>query len=293
MSNALLALLFGGAFIFGFAVSGFADSGIGTVLSYTNGTRITAASPVVGGTRYGRVIRLQHSGSANGTLIATFEAWANDFGIYKSSDDGFTWSQIATTTETQFPGWQFKVEPDLFEVPSPMGNLPAGTLLLAGNSVNGTGHQMEIYCSTNHGTNWQYRGLAESNSATLKGIWEPRLGVSSAGQLVCYYSDERFSPTYNQLLGERVSPDGGLTWGPELYVCAIPDGVQRPGMAVTTKLPNGQYVLSFEAVGSGTLSQVRIKFSNDGTNWGTGPTDYGTAVQTASGAYLGACPYIT
>jgi hypothetical protein len=291
--NARLSLLFGGAFIFGWVASCFADSGISTVLTYTNGTRITSGSPVVGGTRYGRVIRLEHSGSANGTLIATFEAWANDFGIYKSTDDGLTWTQIATTTETQFPGWQFKVEPDLFEVPVPMGNLPAGTILLAGNSVNGNGHQMEIYCSTNHGTNWQYRGLAESNSATLKGIWEPRLGVSSASQLVCYYSDERFSPTYNQLLGERVSPDGGLTWGPEQYVCAIPDGVQRPGMAVTTKLPNGQYVMSFEAVGSGTLSQVRIKFSNDGTNWGTGPTDYGTPVQTASGAYLGACPYIT
>ncbi len=292
VTNALASMLLGGALSLGLVTTSFADSSTGTVLTYTNGTRITAASPVVAGTRYGRVIRLQHSGSVNGTLIATFEAWANDFGIYRSTDDGFNWSQIATTTETQYPGWQFKVEPDLFEVPSPMGNLPAGTILLAGNSVNGNGHQLEIYYSLDHGLTWQYRGMAESNSATLKGIWEPRLGVSSAGQLVCYYSDERFSPTYNQLLGERVSPDGGLTWGAEQYVCAIADGVQRPGMAVTTKLPNGQYVMSFEAVGSGTLSQIHIKFSTDGTNWGSGPTDYGTAVQTASGAYLGACPYI-
>ena len=290
--SGLGAWFLAGLFSLCFVRSTLGDSGTSTVLPYTTGTIITPTSPVVGGTRYGRVIRLQYSGSANGTLIATFEAWANDFGIYESTDDGFTWTQIATTTETQFPGWQFKVEPDLFEVPAPMGNLPAGTILLAGNSVNGNGHQLEIYYSLDHGVTWQYRGMAENNSATLKGIWEPRLGAASNGQLVCYYSDERFAPTYNQLLGERVSPDGGLTWGAEQYVCAIADGVQRPGMAVTTKLPNGQYVVSFEAVGSGTLSQVHIKFSTDGTNWGTGPTDYGTAVQTASGAYLGACPYI-
>src|ERR1035441_1515505 len=106
MRYILLSLLLGGGLGAGFVASGFADSGTGTVLSYTNGTRITTGSPVVGGTRYGRIIRLQHSGSANGTLIATFEAWANDFGIYKSTDDGLTWTQIATTTETQYPGWQ-------------------------------------------------------------------------------------------------------------------------------------------------------------------------------------------
>ncbi|MGA9452581.1 MAG: RICIN domain-containing protein [Verrucomicrobiia bacterium] len=278
--------------------SSFADSGTGTVLSYTTGTIITPSSPVVAGTRYGRVIRLQYSGSANGTLIATFEAWPNDFGIYQSTDDGLTWKQIATTTETQFPGWQFKVEPDLLEVPSQMGNLPPGTILLAGNSTllatnpaNGNGHQLEIYYSLDHGVAWQYRGMVDNNGTTGLGLWEPRLGVTGAGQLVCYYSDERFAPTYSQLIGERVSPDGGLTWGAEQYACAIPDGVQRPGMAVTAKLRNGRYVMSFEAQPENS-GQVHIKFSNDGTNWGSGPADYGIAVQTASGAYLGACPYI-
>ena len=287
-------LIVAGTFSLCTVPSSFADSGTSTVLSYTTGTIITPSSPVAAGTRYGRVIRLQYGGSANGTLIATFEAWPNDFGIYQSTDDGLTWTQIATTTETQFPGWQFKVEPDLLEVPSQMGNLPAGTVLLAGNSVNGNGftdHQLEIYYSLDHGVSWQYRGVVDNNGTTGLGLWEPRLGVTSAGQLVCYYSDERFAPTYSQLIGERVSPDGGLTWGTEQYVCAIPDGVQRPGMAVTAKLPNGQYVMSFEAQPANS-GQVHIKFSNDGTNWGIGPADYGIAVQTASRAYLGATPYI-
>jgi hypothetical protein len=289
-------LLLAGTFSLCSVPSSFADSGTSTVLSYTTGTIITPGSPVVAGTRYGRVIRLQYGGSANGTLIATFEAWANNFGIYRSTDDGLTWALIATTTETQFPGWQFKVEPDLFEVPSQMGNLPAGTILLAGNSVNGSGHQLEIYCSLDHGVTWQYRGMVDNNGTSGLGLWEPRLGATSAGQLVCYYSDERFAPTYSQLIGERVSSDGGLTWGAEQYVCAIPDGVQRPGMAVTAMLPNGQYVMSFEAVGTGVGTSyggpVHIKFSSDGINWGTGPGDYGIAIQTASGAYIGSTPYI-
>ncbi|HZI33292.1 MAG TPA: RICIN domain-containing protein, partial [Candidatus Binatia bacterium] len=284
-----------GAFYFGSVSFGLADSDMGTVLPYTTGTRITPNSPVNGGTRYGRIIRLQHSGSANGTLIATYESWPNDFRFYRSTDDGFTWAQISAPILSSIPGWVMKVEPDLFELPAAVGNLPAGTILLAGNcrtndfSVNS--HRMEVWYSTDHGVTWNFRGVVDHS--TNQGLWEPRLDLTSSGQLVCYYSDERFASTgYNQLLGERVSPDGGLTWGSESNVCAINDGAKRPGMAVTTRLPNGQYVLSYEGVGFGGWSQVYIKFSSDGTNWGSGPGDLGTPVQTASGAYVGACPYI-
>lgn len=266
-----------------------------TVLPYTCGTRITASSPVNGGVRYGRVIRLEHNGTNNGTLLATFECFPNDFPFYKSTDDGLTWTSIGQPVLSSQNQWVMKVEPDLFELPVPVGDLPAGAILLAGNcrtnNFSYNSHRMEIWCSTNLGTTWKYRGVADT--ATNQGMWEPRLGLSSANQLVCYYSDERFqSSGYNQLLGERVSPDGGLTWGPEIYVCAIADGTKRPGMAVTAKLPNGKYILSYEGVAFGGWSQTYVKFSNDGTNWGSGPSDLGTPIQTATGAYVGACPYI-
>ncbi len=264
-----------------------------TVLPYTCGTRITASSPVNGGTRYGRIIRLQYNGSANGTLIATYESWPNDFRFYRSTDDGLTWTQIGAPVLSSTTGWVMKVEPDLYELPAAMGNLPAGTILLAGNSettAGGNNHRMEVWYSLNQGVTWQFRGVADTS--TNLGMWEPRLGSSSSGQLVCYYSDERFASSgYNQLLGERVSPDGGLTWGPEIYVCAVADGAKRPGMAVTARLPNGQYVMSYEGVGFGGYSQVHLKFSSDGTNWGS-VSDLGTPVQTSGGAYVGACPYI-
>lgn len=274
------------------APSAFADSTGDTILSYTCGTEMPD-SPVLFDVRYGRLIRLQHNGSANGTLIATFNDWPDYFPIYKSLDDGVTWKQISWPTLLT-TNWQVRVEPDLFELPIAAGDLPAGTIMLAGNSyelTNNNSHRMEIWCSTNQGVNWQFRGVADTS--TNQGMWEPRLDMSSAGQLVCFYSDERFQTNgYSQLIGERVSPDGGLTWGPEIYVVAVPDGVKRPGMAVTTKLPNGQYVLSYEGVDYGGWSQVYLKFSSDGTNWGS-PTDIGTPVQTASGAYPGAVPYIT
>jgi hypothetical protein len=290
----LLRLVLGAVMVSGLVSRSFADSDMHTVLPYTSGTRITANSPVIGGTRYGRIIRLEHNGTLNGTLLATFEAWPNDFRFYKSTDDGFTWSQISAPILSSIPNWVMKVEPDLYELPTAVGNLPAGTILLAGNcrtnDFNINSHRMEVWSSTNQAVSWQFRGVADKS--TNQGMWEPRLGLSSAGQLVCYYSDERFQTNgYNQLLGERVSPDGGLTWGPEIYVCAIADGVKRPGMAVTAKLPNGQYILSYEGVAFGGWSQVYVKFSSDGTNWGS-PSALGTPVQTASGAYVGACPYI-
>ncbi len=270
----------------------FADSGPTSQLTYKCGTRITANSPVIGGTRYGRLIRLQHNGSYNGNLIATFEAWPDYYGIYRSTDDGLTWTEIEVPFLSSTPGWEMQVEPDLFELPAATGNLPAGTILLAGNSGTNSSnsHRIEVWYSTNQGQAWQFRGLVDQS--TNQGLWEPNLALSSSGQLVCYYSDERFqSSGYNQLLGERVSPDGGLTWGPEIYVCAIADGVKRPGMAVTKKLPNGQYVLTYEGVNFGGYSQVYMKFSSDGTNWGSA-SDSGTALQTAGGAYVGGTPYV-
>lgn len=272
-----------------------ADSDTHTVLAYTCGKRITADSPVVGGTRYGRIIRLRHNGAANGTLLATFECWPKNFPFFQSTDDGCMWTQVSAPVLSSIPNWAMKVEPDLFELPVAVGSLPAGTILLAGNSrtndFNVNSHRLEVWYSRDRGVTWRFRGVADAS--TNLGMWEPRLDLTSSGQLVCYYSDERFASSgYNQLLGGRVSPDGGLTWGPEFYVCAIPDGTKRPGMAVTTKLPDGRHVLSYEGVGYGGGSQVYVKFSNDGTNWGSGPADLGTPVQTADGAYVGSCPYI-
>ena len=252
------------------------------------------------GASYSRMIRLQHNGAANGTLLATFEDFdLGAMGIWQSNNDGVTWttSPITTIPDTaDGAGWYFEFEPDLLELPQAVGSLSAGTILLAGDTwqaSTGT-HDILLYKSTNQGQSWQFVNYIDTDpNDTNGGIWEPELLITSSGNLACLYSDERQSPQgYNQLLAERVSPDGGQTWGAESYVVAIQDGTQRPGMAVCVKLPNNQYVMSFEAVNSGTSSQCHIKFSTDGVNWGTGPSDYGIPVSTATGAYIGATPFI-
>lgn len=275
-----------------------ADSDWWTSVPNTTGVPLDPSEPVQYGEFYGRLIRLQHGGPANGRLIATFEHFPFDFQIYRSDDDGFHWRVISKVVEQHLPEpWTFEGEPHLFEVPKDTAGLPAGTILLAGSAVMTdvhTGHLMqhlEVYASRDHGETWTYRGTADQTDGSHGNIWEPNLQISAQGDLVMYFSDERFEPTYNQILAERVSYDGGTTWGPESKVVAVPDGVQRPGMAVTQRLPNGRYVMSYEWVNPTLPHPARIRFSDDGIHWGD-PEDPGLSVQTENGSFLGATPYI-
>ena len=247
-----------------------------------------------------RVIRLAHSGALNGRLLATFQNFQTlNFGIYASADDGKTWSStpLGVATETHLgAGWHFFGEPDLLELPQAVGNLPVGTILLAGSSqyFNPFQQQIELYASSNGGSAWRYLSTVETRAAGGPGgIWEPCVQMAGNGALVVYYSDERMKAQhYNQLLAHRSSADGGLTWSAEVYDVAVPDDTNRPGMAIVKKLPNGQYIMSFEDVGGGAGSPMRVKLSPDGLNWGNA-ADLGSLVQTSAGAYLGATPYIT
>ena len=100
-----------------------------------------------------RIIRLQYSGSANGTLLATYESWPNDFHFYQSPDDGLNWMQISAPVLSSIPNWvMLKVEPDLFELPVAVGNLPhghdfAGAGNCRTNDFNINSHRMEVWYS--------------------------------------------------------------------------------------------------------------------------------------------------
>lgn len=256
---------------------------------------------------YPRVIRLQHSGSANGTLLATFahnnyDNQPGSFPIYQSTDGGQTWSSspISVVTDTEHPGWGLQ-GPTIFELPQQAGPYAAGTLLVAGSAYADLSQQaIDVYVSTDHGYTWSYLSDCTSESGlpntTAHGIWEPDFQVDASGNLVCYFSDERQSGNgYNQLLGHVVSTNGGQTWGPEVYDVAIQDGVQRPGMPTVIKLPNGQYMMSFEDCKGGfdpdQACDVYVKTSPDGDNWSP-VTGLGTRAQTADGRFLLHTPYL-
>src|SRR5678815_3633282 len=110
--------------------------------------------------------------------------------------------------------------------------------------------------------------------------------------MVTYYSSETHKADgYNQLLCHKVSKDLGKTWGTEVYDVAFPGGVERPGMFIVTRLPDRRYVMTYEAVDGPVQSQVYLKYSQDGLNWG-GAAVRGTPIQTQAGQYPINCPFV-
>lgn len=285
------------------AVSGLAIAGGSASAAATTGTLYTpniSANPNEDAS-YPRVIRLEHSGSSNGTLLATFShsgagSAKADFPVYRSTDGGATWtaSPIGTVTDTVH-GWDLD-GPTLYELPQAEGSLPAGTLLASGTAWNHgdyTQQSVEVFVSTDHGVTWSYRSSCAGESGTANttghGIWEPEFTVASNGSLVCYFSDERPSAqSYNQVVAHVVSTDGGATWGSEVYDVAVQDGVQRPGMASVVKLPNGSYAMAYEDCKGGydpdTACSVYVKTSPDGLSWN--PGSLGNVAQTGDGRHF-------
>ena len=89
------------------------------------------------GISYTRVIELQHSGEHNGTLVATYEMYTSGlrvekpgYNIHVSHDGGSNWEMVATVRE-KAAAIQSEFQPFLYELPSQVGDMPAGTLLLA------------------------------------------------------------------------------------------------------------------------------------------------------------------
>ncbi len=271
------------------------------------GSVLYAQSSASEGLGYDRMIRLANAGSANGTLLATFEhgngnGTVTNYVIQKSTDDGATWSTLSTV-----PGDAGSLAPFLFEYPKQLGSYPAGTLMLLGNTVNAsnTGAAIREWLSTDHGAHWTYIGVVQSSSGGAgDGVWEPFVMVDKAGDLALFFSDERQHATYSQFLGELVSGDGGNTWGTgpgEIKVVASSFPADRPGMATVAPIGSGAggYALSYEMCGPQACS-VHVKMSPDGTTWASdpagtpsGPVTLGTVAQTSDGLFLQGTPVIT
>ncbi|MBP0460983.1 exo-alpha-sialidase [Streptomyces montanisoli] len=269
---------------------------------------------------YSRIIRLHHSGRANGTLIGTFEhatkdGTPSDFVIRTSKDDGKSWRTLTTVSDPltgeNHPSDQFW-QPFLFELPKKMGKFPAGTLLLAGNMAPSEKVRTDfvLWRSTDHGEHWTFQSVLQSGGGSGgaphggSGVWEPFLAVDGKGRLAMYFSDERREPAHAQIIAHTVSDDGGVTWSadadgrtnfaPGLVVDVQSDSAtDRPGMPTVATLPDGRMVMAYEICGDGRNCEAHTKTSTDGgTTWGSGPSDLGTMAVTSDGRYLGSSPYI-
>jgi hypothetical protein len=204
------------------------------------------------GSLYPRGLRLQHNGSANGTLLATFEQYTNGtpvFPIYRSTDNGTSWTKVSEVADTQ-NGWGMRWEPELFELPTAMGGFPAGTVLAAGDSVpsDRAATKIDLYASTDRGLTWTFvTNIATGGEAISSNghtpVWEPYF-LASGNKLIVYYSDQR-DTDHGQEIVHQVSTDL-RNWGPVVDDVSKPAYADRPGMPVVTRLPNGNYVMTHE-----------------------------------------------
>lgn len=265
------------------------------------------AQTVIGpGEGYVTLIRTHGAGDEGRLLLSWEQTGRKGLPVYQSLDDGRSWTLLSRVVDTAHGGasdWQVDWQPNLYQLPRASGPLPAGTLLFSANSGRtddrgAFAEDLQVYASQDGGKSWSYRGsIVEGHGrppeADNHGVWEPNLRVLEDGRLVAYYSSEQHKAEgYNQLLAHKVSTDGGRTWGPETIDVAVPGGVERPGMAVVDRLPDGRYVMSYEDIdGPRNNGQVYVKFSRDGLDWGE-PSDRGTPVETPSGAYPAASPVV-
>ncbi|WP_240419517.1 RICIN domain-containing protein [Paenibacillus periandrae] len=252
---------------------------------------------------YARALMLQYSGANNGKMYATHEVWTENqtphpagpaFPIYESTNGGQTWSKIADVADVH-SGEGLREQGFLFELPQQVGNMPAGTMLLAVNAFPAEEliHNIELYKSNDLGRSWTYVSTIATGGAygggmnwQSQGIWEPFLLVAN-NKLICYYADEQ-DPNNNQMVVHRTSANG-IDWSNTKADVAL--GELRPGMPTVTKMGNGKYMLVYEMVNF-QEDQIHYKISSDPENWGNA-SDPGIKVNYYQGQTPGSQPYVT
>ncbi|KAF2996191.1 hypothetical protein E8E13_000716 [Curvularia kusanoi] len=205
---------------------------------------------------------------SNGNLLATWENYSPEgstpdskvyFPIYKSTDGGYNWKEIARVHDQAQPLNGLRYQPFLYILPKPFAGWPAGTVLLSGSSIptDLSTTQIELYVSLDKGYTWEFVSHIASGGEALPNngltpVWEPFL-LLHENKLIAYYSDQRENATYGQKMVHQTTTDG-KTWGPVVNDITHDVYTDRPGMPVVSKLPNGKYMMTYEYGGGPTTA---------------------------------------
>jgi hypothetical protein len=199
------------------------------------------------------------------------------------SNDMATWTEIASIPSPT----------GYLQEQSQMVQLPDGTMVMRNVHNQSESFGLPIMKSTDGGYTWNYVSQLDTNpngqaycspsdcppnGQPSTGLWEPFLYVLPNRSVAGFYANEKHATdgrkNYNQIISERISSDGGKTWGPEIYAAAQPGpgglGGARPGMPGFARMANGQYILVFEVCGMPpdfNTCNIHYKISNDGTTW--------------------------
>ncbi len=217
------------------------------------------------GSTYGRMIKL-----ADGAWLAVTTVFpagrASQLEFLTSGDNGRSWQAVSRLGE---PGRKFDN--------GQLVQLRNGSVLVALRSlIDRVSYRLDVYRSADRGRTWRYLRRLDANESPRgrgdRGLWEPYLKVLAGGRLAVMYANEKpadETPSYNQVIAQKVSPDDGATWGTEVRVVEEPGGGKlRPGMPVFTRMANGQWIVVFEIVNRN--ADVNYKLSPDGVTWPRG-----------------------
>ncbi|KAI0008748.1 glycoside hydrolase family 93 protein [Xylariaceae sp. FL0662B] len=250
-----------------------------------------------------RVLYARTAQLPNNDILATWENYSPEpppvyFPIYRSSDQGTTWTEISRVTDQGY-GYGLRYQPFLYVLPEAFGSFEAGTVLLAGSSIptDLSSTQLDLYASTDSGATWEFLshvaagGEARPNNG-LTPVWEPFL-LLHEGKLVYYYSDQR-DGAHGQKLVHQTTEDL-KNWGPVVDDVAYPAYTARPGMPTVALLPNGRYIYAYEygggpnPAGSGYSFPVYYRLSGD-------PEDFASAthhpIVASGGTVPNGSPYV-
>ncbi|KAJ8130785.1 hypothetical protein O1611_g2841 [Lasiodiplodia mahajangana] len=240
---------------------------------------------------YARAVQLK-----SGALIATWENYSPEppkvyFPIYKSIDGGASWTQISQVDDT-VNGWGLRYQPFCTSCRSQSEATPAGTLLVAGNSIptDLSKTKIDIYASTDDGLNWSFVSSVASGGVAqpVNGqtpVWEPLLMVYN-DELICYYSDQRDSK-YGQKLAHQTTTDL-KTWSSLVDDVHDSTYAARPGMPAITKLPDGNYIFAYEACGTDGC-RVHYRLTSDPLNVLSAPS---YTLRSTAGSTTTSSPFV-
>jgi hypothetical protein len=249
------------------------------------------------GVSYPRVIRLEHSGDANGRVLAsvgTVDGSALGL-ILESTDGGATFTKVGSIADPDGANGRGMCCGTLFELPSQVGDMPPGTLLWAGTFgykvPEAERHtKQRLWISRDTGRTWTFRSDI-ATSPNQYNAWEPDFSVAADGQLVAHFSDESDKPNHDQKL-VRVRSADGITWTDYTETVKNPDFFVRPGMAGVRQLADGTYFLVYEVCNlPEPMCSIYFRTSADGWDYGD-PLDLGTSVRTLDGKWVRHTPTI-
>ena len=262
-----------------------------SVLMLAEGSHAKAATLLSPPAFNGRVVRLEHASRPEERqwLVATalVPAGGKHANVYLADRDGAPFRHIGEITDHEFGSGLCCGT--LYELPQQVGSLQAGTLLWAGSVGKKTERMAtRIYRSNDEGRSWSY--LSEIRAAKPGGIWEPEFTVGSDGALILFFSDETDQAAHSQTI-KKVRTYDGLHWRDMSYVVASDIQHDRPGMAVTRRLADGRWMMTYELGGPAHFI-VYYRLSDDGWDWG-GPINVGSEIRLPNGAFPAHAPRFT